>query len=64
MILVVIRDAAHITKVPVRTIQRWVCRGWLIDYGDEQAMLVDLEKVTTLAEARPRGRLLRSATLA
>lgn len=53
-------ETAHIaTGVPVRTIQRWVQNGWLIDHITRgRGITVDVDAVLELAEKRPHGRLL------
>jgi hypothetical protein len=53
-----VRDAAHISRVPLSTLQRWVTRGLITDHSDGGAGLVDLEQVTELAATRRNaGRL-------
>ena len=67
--LMSVRDAAHITEVPARTIQRWVLNGWVTDHGDGLTYLVDIRDVTALSEQRPatpgkRGRLQNPTLMA
>lgn len=64
-----VRDVAHLTGLPVRTIQRWVLCGWLKDYGDGLTYMVDAREATDLAEQRPgkcgrRGRLRNPTAMA
>jgi hypothetical protein len=51
--------ASRCTGVPVRTIQRWVRYGRIIDYGDGQKILVDPGEIQQLADLRDtlRGQL-------
>ena len=44
--------ASRGTGVPVRTIQRWVQYGRLLNYGTEQAILVDPGEVQELDDLR------------
>lgn len=55
--------ASVATGIPVRTIQRWVQKGWLTDHG-ERAIRVDVDAVVALADTRPGGRLPKSALVA
>jgi hypothetical protein len=55
-----VRDAAHITELPVRTIQRWLLNGWLPDHGNGVTYLIDMRELSELAEQRPGLRLRRS----
>lgn len=44
--------ASRGTGVPVRTIQRWVRYGRLLDYGDGRSILVDPGEVQQLEDLR------------
>jgi hypothetical protein len=44
--------ASRGTGVPVRTIQRWVRYGRLLDYGEGRSILVDPGEVQQLADLR------------
>lgn len=44
--------ASRGTGVPVRTIQRWVAAGRLVNYGDGRAILVDPAEVQELEDLR------------
>lgn len=44
--------ASRGTGVPVRTIQRWVRYGRLLDYGDGHSILVDPGEVQELSDLR------------
>jgi hypothetical protein len=44
--------ASRGTGVPVRTIQRWVRYGRLLDYGDGEKILVDPGEVQQLEDLR------------
>ena len=44
--------ASWCTGVPVRTIQRWVRYGRIIDYGDGHTILVDPREVQELSDLR------------
>lgn len=54
-----VETASLATAVPVRTIQRWVQNGWLIDHTERgRGITVDIDAVLELAGRRPHGRLL------
>ena len=44
--------ASIATGVPVRTIQRWVLKGLVVDHGDGLHLRVDVDEVVNLAELR------------
>lgn len=57
-----VRTASIATGVPVRTIQRWVLLGRIIDHGDGLTFRVDVDEIAQLAElrhSRGTGRLAK-----
>lgn len=47
-----VRTASLATGVPVRTIQRWVVEGRIVDHTTGARLLVDVDEVVELAELR------------
>lgn len=58
--------ASRCTGVPIRTIQRWVRYGRVIDYGDGRIILVDPGEVQQLSDLRDtlHGQLPKSRNVA
>lgn len=58
--------ASRGTGVPLRTIQRWARYGRLINYGDENTILVDPAEVQELSDLRDTlgGHLPKSRNVA
>lgn len=42
-------DCAHLTGIPLRTIQRWIAAGRLANHGTPRRALIDMHELTQLA---------------
>lgn len=59
---ITIADAAHLTRVPARTLYRWVADERCTSTRVNGCTLVDLEEIEELADRRRAGRLPRIDT--
>lgn len=62
-----VRDAARLSGIPLRTVQRWTTQRLEVTWPDglDHPMRIDLQAVFQLAETRnPQGRLPQQPTVA